>query len=204
MQYFSYGDAEIAGLKERDPLLGAAIDRLGRPKRPIIPDLFSALVNSIIAQQISAKAAETVWNRVLDAYGGEITPENVAKTDPLWIQKLGMSHRKAGYIRRVADTVLSGDLDIAGLPEMTDEEIIIAALVSLPGVGVWTAEMMLLHSLERPDVVSGRDLGIRRGMMRLYQLSSLSADEFAEYRRRYSPYGSVASIYLWEIAHENL
>lgn len=203
MQYFLYGDTEITYLKERDPLLGAAIDRLGRPKRPIIPDLFAALVNSIIAQQISAKAAETVWNRVRDAYGGEITPENVAETDPLQMQKLGMSHRKVGYIQKIADAVLTGGLDIAGLPEMTDEEII-AALVSLPGVGVWTAEMMLLHSLERPDVLSGRDLGIRRGIMRLYQLSSLSAGEFAEYRRRYSPYGSVASIYLWEVAHESM
>jgi len=77
---------------------------------------------------------------------------------------------------------------------------VIKRLVSLPGVGVWTAEMMLIFSLQRPDVVSWGDYGIRKGMMKLYGLDELTREQFDKYRKRYSPYGSVASLYLWEIA----
>ncbi len=202
MQYFSYGDTEITGLKARDPILGAAINRLGHPNRPVIPDLFSALIYSVVGQQVSAKAAETVWGRMKDAYRDSITPETIAAAGADEIQQFGMSKRKAGYICGIADAAVSGRLDTSSLREKADEQIL-QELTALPGVGVWTAEMMLLHSLERPDILSRHDLGIQRGIMRLYNLPSLSKAEFEELRARYSPYGSVASIYLWEISHTN-
>ncbi|MDU9375980.1 DNA-3-methyladenine glycosylase [Methanocorpusculaceae archaeon Sp1] len=200
MQYFSYGEKEIAVLAAEDPVLGAAMDRLGRPERVIFPDLFSALIRSVVGQQISTKAADTVWGRMEDAYGDDITPEVITRAGADEIQQFGMSKRKAGYICGIADAVVTKKVDISSFREKSNEEII-KELTILPGVGVWTAEMMLLLSLERPDVVSWNDLGIRRGMMRLYNLSSLSRNEFEILRSRYSPYGSVASIYLWEIAH---
>jgi DNA-3-methyladenine glycosylase II len=201
MQCFPYGTIETEALKAADPILGAAIDRLGHPDRPLMPDLFTALVNCVIAQQISTKAAETVYNRVVDRCGGAVTPEQIAKFSEEEIQSLGMSRRKAGYIRGIAFAFVSGQIDARELRD-ADEDRIIRELTALPGIGIWTAEMLMLHSLQRPDICSWHDLGIRRGMMRLYGMETVSKKEFEELRRRYSPYGSVASIYLWALAHQ--
>ncbi len=201
MQYFSYGTTETYALKEADPILGAPSDRLVNPNRPLMPDIFTALVNSVIAQQISNKAAETVQGRVTDRCGGEVTPDRIAELTEEEIQSLGMSRRKAGYIRGIALAFVSGQINPQTLRK-ADENQIVRELTALPGIGVWTAEMLMLHSLQRPDICSWHDLGIRRGMMRLYGLDTLTKAEFDEHRRRYSPYGSVASIYLWVLAHE--
>lgn len=198
MQIFNYGQSELNHLKSRDEKLGAAIDKIGMIKREIVPDPFSALVSSIVAQQISGKAAETVWNR-LSSLLGSITPENIEKASLPEIQGCGMSARKAGYIKGIANAAISGEVDFNELQTLTDEEVI-KKLSALKGVGVWTAEMLLIFSLCRPDVVSFGDFAIRRGMMNLYGLNELSKDEFYKYRERYSPYGSIASLYLWELS----
>jgi 3-methyladenine DNA glycosylase/8-oxoguanine DNA glycosylase len=198
MHYFQYGQTEIEYLKERDPALGRAIDEIGRIERPVFPEVFTALVRSIVGQQISTKAAATVWRKLGEKFAG-ITPQSIAGADLADIQACGMSLRKAEYIRGIAGAVVNGDLDIAALREMSDEEVI-QKLAALRGIGVWTAEMVLIFSLGRPDVVSWGDIGIRRGMMRLYGLAELTRAQFEEYRKRYSPYGSVASLYLWAIA----
>lgn len=198
MQIFNYGQCELNYLKSRDEKLGAAIDKIGMIKREIVPDPFSALVSSIVAQQISGKAAETVWNR-LSSLLGNITPENIEKASLPEIQGCGMSARKAGYIKGIANAAISGEVDFNELQTLTDEEVI-KKLSALKGVGVWTAEMLLIFSLCRPDVVSFGDFAIRRGMMNLYGLNELSKDEFYKYRERYSPYGSIASLYLWELS----
>ncbi|MDE2518464.1 MAG: DNA-3-methyladenine glycosylase 2 family protein [Methanocorpusculum sp.] len=200
MQYFPYGTIETETLKAADPTLGAAIDRLGHPNRPLMPDLFAALVNCVIAQQISTKAAETVQGRVADRCGGSVTPEQIVRFSEEEIQSLGMSRRKAGYIRGIALAFVSGQIDAEKLRD-AEEDRIIRELTALSGIGIWTAEMLMLHSLQRPDICSWNDLGIRRGMMRLYGMETISKDEFEGLRRRYSPYGSVASIYLWALAH---
>lgn len=198
MQIFPYGQAEIDHLKRRDKKLGAAMDQLGMIERKVTPDLFAALLRSIVAQQISAKAVDTIWGR-LRGKVGEVTPQTIAGLDAADIQQCGMSMRKAGYIRGIAEAAARGEVDLSRLPELADEEII-TTLSSLPGVGVWTAEMLLIHSLCRPDVVSWGDLAIRRGMMTLYGLKTLTRIQFDRYRKRYSPYGSVASIYLWALS----
>ena len=200
MGIFEYGQKEIEYLKNRDKKLGAAIERIGIIKRGIIPDPFTALVSSVVGQQISSKAADTVWGR-LEKLLGDITPESIGKAELSAIQSCGMSVRKASYIKGIGEAALSGKVDFKMLHTLTDEEII-EKLSSLHGVGVWTAEMLLIFSLCRPDVVSYRDLAIRRGMMKLYGLKELTKDRFERYRKRYSPYGSVASLYLWEISHE--
>lgn len=198
MQIFKYGEREIEYLKSRDKKLGAAIERIGIIERKIIPEPFTALVSSIVSQQISSKAAETVWNRLFNLLGG-ITPESIAKVSLSEIQSCGMSIRKAGYIKGIADAAVSGEVDFNTLHTLTDEEII-KKLSSLKGVGVWTAEMLLIFSLCRPDVVSYGDLAIRRGMMNLYGLKELPKEKFDRYKKRYSPYGSVASLYLWALS----
>ncbi len=198
MYIFEYGDREIGHLKKKDKRLGAAIDRIGLIKREIIPDPFAALVSSIVGQQISSKAAKTVWDR-LSSLLGAITPQNIVQAEISSVKSCGMSEKKAGYIRGIAEAALSGEVDFATLQALTDEEII-KRLSSLHGVGVWTAEMLLIFSLCRPDVVSYKDLAICRGMMNLYGIKELSREAFDRYRKRYSPYGSVASLYLWALS----
>ncbi len=199
MQVFRYGEKEIRHLSRRDRKLGAAIDEIGMIEREVNPDLFAALVASIASQQVSAKAAETVWSR-MEARFGQITPAAIAAVTVDEIQQCGMSARKAGYIRGIGNAVINGSLDLARLHTLPDNDVI-AHLTCLKGVGVWTAEMLLIFSMERPDVVSRGDLAIRRGMMRLYGKQEIRGPDFEQYRKRYSPYGSVASLYLWEISH---
>ncbi|MTK11690.1 MAG: DNA-3-methyladenine glycosylase 2 family protein [Clostridiaceae bacterium] len=201
-KFFQYGTTEITYLKQVDEILGEAIERLGKVERIIIPDLFSALIYAIIGQQISVKAVHTIWSRIQERFG-EITAQNISRISIHEIQQCGITVRKAGYIKSIADMVIQGDLNLNELYNLSDEEVI-KKLSSLHGIGVWTAEMLLLNSMERPDVVSWGDIAIRRGMMKLYGLSELTKEQFNEYRNRYSPYGSVASIYLWKLSFEKL
>jgi DNA-3-methyladenine glycosylase II len=113
-----------------------------------------------------------------------------------------MSLRKAEYIHGIADDVVSGVLDLEQIQMLSDEEAI-EKLVACRGVGTWTAEMLLIFSYQRPDIVSWNDLGIRRGMMRLYEQDTLSKEQFQIYRERYAPYGTTASFYLWALARGN-
>ncbi|MHB0922405.1 MAG: DNA-3-methyladenine glycosylase family protein [Bellilinea sp.] len=200
MIVFRYGQAEIAYLCGQDRQLGQAIERIGRIERPIIPDMFTALISSIVHQQISNKAAATVWSRVVERLG-PILPEAIAATAVEDIQQCGMSLRKAGYIKSIAQAIVSKELILPELNQLSDDEVI-QKLSGLPGVGVWTAEMLMIFSMQRPDIVSWHDLAIRRGIMNLYGLSELKRSQFDEYRKHYSPYGSVASLYLWQISKE--
>ena len=196
---FEYGHKEMEYLKQADSEMGIAIDRIGKVERVIIPDLFPALIYVIIGQQISLKAARTVWAR-LQEYFAEVIPEVLAEASIEEIQALGMPTKRAGYIKSIARTIASGEFDLDRLYQLPDQEVI-RELSKLNGIGVWTAEMLLLNSMERPDIVSFGDIAIRRGMMMLYGLESLSREQFEEYRNRYSPYGSVASIYLWRVSY---
>jgi len=200
MNYFKYTNKEIEYLKNRDPLLGAEISRIGFIKRKINPDLFEALISSIISQQISIKAAKTVYNKVINLVG-EIKPQNIDRVDVEAIQKCGMSLRKAYYIKNIADAIVNKEIDFDNLYKLSDEDII-KKLVKLKGVGEWTVEMLLIHSLQRPDILSYKDLAIRRGMMRLYGLDEITSEVFKKYRDLYSPYSTTASLYLWEIASD--
>lgn len=198
MAFFEYGYKEIEYLKRRDKKLGAAIDRIGLVQREIMPDPFTALISSIVSQQISKKAAATVWNRLVFLVG-KITPENLALVNQTEIQSCGMSAKKATYIKGIATAAICGVVNFDTLHTLNNEEAI-KKLSSLNGVGVWTAEMLLIFSLCRQDVVSYGDLAIRRGMMNLYGLTELRKEKFDRYVKRYSPYGSVASLYLWELS----
>jgi DNA-3-methyladenine glycosylase II len=198
LTYFPYGQREIEYLSLADKRLGQAINLIGPIQRPLTGDPFAALVSSIISQQISGKAAASVWQR-LNTLCGTITPAGLGKLSVDDIQSCGMSKRKAEYIRGITEAALLGAVDFEVLKDLPDEEIT-ARLTALRGVGPWTAEMVLIFSLARPDVVSWADYGIRKGMCLLYGLEELAREDFNTYRARYSPYGSVASLYLWEIA----
>ncbi|MCL2227353.1 MAG: DNA-3-methyladenine glycosylase [Oscillospiraceae bacterium] len=195
MKYFEYGETELAHLRKKDKKLGAAIDSIGMIRREVNTDLFSALVDSVVSQQISSKAAATVCQRLTDLCGMDSKKLNVLTVEE--IQACGMSMRKASYIKNIAVAAVTKAIDFETLPTMSDGEII-KALTAIKGIGVWTAEMLLIFSLMRPNIVSYGDLAIRRGMMNVYGLKELSKEKFMRYAKRYAPYGSVASLYLWE------
>ena len=196
--FFRYGSVETEYLKAKDKRLGEVIERLGHLERTVDEDLFTSVVHSIVAQQISSKALDTVWGRMLERFGS-IDAERLASAEREEIQALGMSFRKAEYIRDFAEKVHSGVFDPESVREMSDEEAV-RALSALKGIGVWTAEMLLLFCLQRPDILSYDDLGIRRGLRMVYRHRTVDRKLFEKYRRRYSPYGSVASLYLWAVA----
>jgi len=198
LRYLEYGQKEIDYLKMRDKKLGAAIERIGVIKREVVPNPFTALVFNVISQLISKKAAQTVWSR-LNALIGEITPEKIATKEVEAIQGCGISMRKAECIKGIAEAAIGGRIDFSTLYLLSDKEII-QKLSELNGIGVWTAEMLLIFTFNRPDVVSYNDLAIRKGIMKLYELDKLTKKDFNEYRERYSPCGSVASLYLWQIS----
>ena len=198
MPIFEYGAKEINHLKQCDKLLGVAIDQIGLIRREVIPDPFAALVSSIISQQISKQAAETIRGRLYRLLK-QVTPESISAVNIDLIRGCGLSERKAGYLKGIAGAAISGEVDFEALPNLSDQEVI-DVLTVLRGVGVWTAEMILIFSLCRPDILSYRDLAICRGMIKLYGLTDLPVALFEQYRRRYSPYGSVASLYLWVLS----
>ena len=198
-KYFMYGDEETNWLKSKDKVLAEAIDQIGHINRPINPDLFISLIDCIVGQQISAKAHATIWKRMQDKFGEQLTPISLAQADINDIQTCGMSIRKAEYIKTVACEVYDGSLDLAKLPTMSDEDVK-KRLVQIKGVGVWTAEMLMIFSMQRPNILSWDDLAIIRGMRMLYHHRKITPQLFKKYYRRYEPYATVASIYLWEIS----
>ena len=196
--YFEYGYKETEYLKSKDKKLGAVIDRIGHIDRPVDTDLFSSVVHHIIGQQISTKAQQTLWKRMNDGLG-EVTAETLLEAGRDRIQSFGTTFIKADNILDFAEKVHSGEFDINAVGSMSDAEAI-SALSSLKGVGVWTAEMILLFCLQRPDILSYGDLAIIRGMRMVYRHRKITKEQFGNYRKRLSPYCSVASLYFWAVA----
>jgi len=201
VRYFEYDDAAVEYLKARDPKLAVAIEAVGHVDREMMEagDLFAAIVHNIIGQQVSAAAQATVWARLKENLGN-VTPQTVCTASIEELQSCGTTFKKVGYIRGFAENVASGEFDIDAIERMSDAEAI-EALSALPGIGEWTAEMLLLFCLGRPDILSFGDLAIHRGMRMVYHHRKVTRAMFEKYRRRYSPYGSVASLYLWAISH---
>lgn len=196
--YFAYGERELSYLRQKDKRLGSVMDRIGHIDRAVDPDLFSSVVHHIIGQQISTKAQATIWQRIHDTLGS-INAETILKAGVPALQALGMTFRKAEYITDFAEKVHTGAFDLNAVERMNDEDAI-RALSSLKGIGVWTAEMILLFCMQRPDIFSYDDLAIRRGLRMVYHHREIDRERFERYRRRFSPYGSVASLYLWAVA----
>lgn len=167
VKYFPYGEKELAYLRKKDKKLSAVIDRVGHIERAVDDDLFSAVVHHIVGQQISTKAQATVWARVQNALG-TVDAEHVLGYGEANLQSLGISFRKAEYITDFAKKVHTGEFDLISIGEKPDEEVILE-LSALKGIGVWTAEMLLLFCLQRPNVFSYGDLAILRGMRMVYR-----------------------------------
>lgn len=196
---FSYIEDEIEYLKRRDKKLGVAIETIGPLSGwNVEPNVFAAIVYNIAGQQISSAVHRKLCARILAGLGS-VTPENILAVGQDGMRSFGLSARKAEYIYGVARAVIEGNFVPEELWNLDDAEVV-SRLCALRGVGMWTAEMMLIFTLERRDVLSFGDFGIRRGLRMLYRHKEITPELFERYRRRYSPCCSLASLYLWEIA----
>lgn len=196
--YFIYGSTETEYLKSKDKTLGKIIDMIGHIERETDTDLFSSVIHHIIGQQISTKAQQTIWRRMQETFT-VIDAETIGNADVNRLQALGITFRKAEYIKDFAVKVQTGDFDLAAVSQMPDAEAV-KELSRLKGIGVWTAEMILLFCLQRPDIFSFDDLAIQRGLRMVYHHKKIDRKLFEKYRRRFSPYCSTASLYLWAVA----
>jgi DNA-3-methyladenine glycosylase II len=188
-------------LESSDKVLSVLIKKHGPCTiSPALANPFHALASSIISQQISARAARAIKGRLLGLLGkGQFTPDGLLNLSPKQIRSAGLSGPKTEYIRGVAMAVESGRLDFPSLSNCEDEEVI-ESLVTLSGVGRWTAEMFLIFGLGRPDVLSVHDAGLRKGFQITYKLASPpTAAEMVATGERWRPYRSVASWYLWRV-----
>ena len=198
-QYFEYSEKETEYLKSKDEKMAQLIDKAGHIYREVNPDLFGAVIDSIIGQQISTAAHKKERKRIAEKFG-ILTKEKISSLSDEELQSVGLSWRKVGYIRDITGKITSGELDTDALQKMDDERVI-KELVKLKGVGRWTAEMVLTFSMQRPDVLSYGDLAIRRGIMKLYGIEELNEEQFHQLTDRFSPYRTTAALYFWHYAN---
>ena len=195
-------------LAKGDPTMAALIERIGKidieerlrrrsEERPA--DAYGALLRSIVGQQVSTKAARAIYNRVLELFGGKTpSPQRLLKVSEEELRGAGLSGRKVEYVRDLARHVIDGELELDRLEQLDDEQVI-EEIVAVRGLGRWTAEMFLLFHLERPDILSGGDLGIRKAIQLEYGLEEMpTPQETVAFGERWAPHRSLASIYLWE------
>lgn len=202
----------LAHLTAADPVLARLVADYGPPesdedseaagtggRRTPPGDHYAALLRAIIGQQLSTKAARTIYGRVLDHFGGvPPTPEQVLAADPEEMRAAGgLSRAKAQYLRSLAEHVLSGELELDRLDDL-DDETVIAELVAVKGLGVWTSHMFLMFQLDRPDVLAVGDLGVRRGAQIAYGMDELPTPaELTEMAQPWRPHRTMACRILW-------
>jgi DNA-3-methyladenine glycosylase II len=180
------------------------IDQIGRlnvgqRKRGRPDDAYGTLVRSITGQQLSTKAAMTIYGRLTDLYEGRTpTPQEIIDTDPDQLRAIGLSRAKAAYLRDLAEHITDGELPVDQLAEMPDDEVS-ERLTAIKGLGRWTVDMFLMFHLGRPDVLPVGDLGIRKAIQIHYGLEELpKAAEMERIAEAWRPHRTLASLYLWE------
>ena len=199
----SEGRAAVAHLRAADPVMARLVDEHGEIE--LVPahrqghDHYTTLLRSIVGQQLSVKAASTIYGRVLDVFGGQPpAPDQILAADPEALRAAGLSRAKVAYLRSLAEHVLDGSLELERFTEM-DEDDVMAELVAIKGVGEWTAHMFLMFQLARPDVLPVGDLGIRRAVERAYALEQLPGPaELERIAEPWRPWRTLACRYLWE------
>lgn len=191
---------KVEHLRESDSRMAQLIERFGYIERNTHRPLFEALVESIVSQQVASASAERTMRKIAGAVGGSVVPATIASLGREGLRKCGVAARKAEWIVSAAERFESGGFGQEELQKLSNEEVV-DRLTSLGGVGRWTAEMLLMFSLGREDVLPTGDLGIRKALTVLYGERRLTAKRWAHYRRLFGPYCSIASFYLWAYAN---
>jgi DNA-3-methyladenine glycosylase II len=187
----------INHLKKSDPVMRGIIERVGPCRIEYGPAEFHSLAEAIVYQQLNGKAALTIFKRFAALAGEPLTPEGIAKLTAEQMRSVGLSKQKSSYLRDMAERAIRRDLDFIRLPEMTDEEVI-KHLTQVKGVGVWTAQMFLMFSLKRPDVLPTGDFGIQMAIKKHYNKRKIPKPVHMEkIAKPWEPYRSIACWYLW-------
>ena len=197
------GRKAIAALRDADPVMARLIDdhatlvRRDLKQEPT-GDAYGALLRSIVGQQLSTKAAASIYGRLIDIFGGHApTPKQLLKADPEQIRSAGLSRPKVAYLRDLARHVEDGTLELARLPDLPDEEVT-AQLTAIKGLGPWTADMFLMFHLRRPDILPVGDLGIRRAVQVEYRMRKLpDAKRLEKVAKPWRPHRTLACLFLW-------
>jgi 3-methyladenine DNA glycosylase/8-oxoguanine DNA glycosylase len=183
----------------KDKYIGPLIKKYGpckiRPSKK--KDYFVDLVDVITSQQLSGKAAKTIFNRLKEKCGGDITPEKLKKLKTEELRKCGLSYAKCSSVKDLTQRVKSKKLQVRELDKLPDDEVM-RELIEVKGIGRWTAEMFLMFTLARPDVFPVDDLGIRKGIEKLLKRAP-NAQKMGNFADRWKPYRTVASWYVWKI-----
>lgn len=181
-----------------DPALKQLIDRFGPLHYSPENDIFISLVETIINQQLSGRAAATIYSRFKTLFPEQLfTPELLFKTTPEILRSAGISGQKAGYLHDLAAKILDGTLDFPKLSDQSDEEVI-RHLTQVKGIGRWSAEMILMFTFHRPDVLPLDDLGIRNAFAKFYGIKNENRSEMVRIAKSWQPYRTVACWYLWK------
>jgi DNA-3-methyladenine glycosylase II len=187
-------------LSQNDLKIAMLIKSIGRYSIQMHSDPFESLIKSIIYQQLSGKSANAIYGRFINYFGGRfLSPDQIISTsNEIFRSKVGLSSRKIEYIKDLSSKVYTKSLDLSILPKMTDEEII-TELIKVKGIGRWTAEMFLIFSLGRQDVIPMSDLGVRKAIKKLYGLQDLpDSKRILEISSNWKPFRSIATWYLWK------
>lgn len=191
----------VQHLKENDQKLRIIIEAVGRCTLKPQTDPFESIIDAVISQQLSMYAAQAIFNRFLDYFKPKKfpEPEDIIKADTEDLRKLGISYAKIRCLKDLCEKILSGEIHLNKIHELSDEEIV-NELIKVKGIGRWTAHMFLIFSLGRLNVLPTEDLGIRKGIQKLYRLRNLPDEEkITKIARQnnWSPYCSIASWYIW-------
>jgi DNA-3-methyladenine glycosylase II len=188
-------------LSTNDPLMALAIKKYGPCKIKPHSDYYAELIDSIISQQLSVKAAATIQKRVMAVFGGKLpAPEQLLSADTEVLRACGVSYAKVAYMKDLAQHILEGRLDMVHISKLPNDELV-EQLTAVKGIGVWSAHMFMIFSLGRMDVLPVGDLGIRKGAMLLYELPELPKNsqlETLSKKHQWHPYESVAAWYIWK------
>lgn len=188
---------EVLHLRDADPILGALIERIGPLEQRLEADAYVSLAGSIVAQQLSDRAASTIWSRLVAALGGDPSPERILAAEDATLRGAGLSASKASFLRDLASRVADGSLDLARIATLPDDGVI-AELTTVKGIGRWTAEMFLIFSLGRPDVLAIDDGALRATVAWLYRLDGEDGRAaIVRIGEAWAPYRTCASLYLW-------
>jgi len=198
-------DEYVQQLAQLDPVMGKLIQYVGTINIPLRTDYFASLVRSITGQQISVAAASAVFERLKNLTGNKMNVDSIARVSDEDLHEIGFSKRKIEYIRDLIAHIEREDIILSQLPEL-DNDTIIKQLTSVKGIGKWTAEMFLILSLARMDVLAIDDIGIQRGARWLYQVEKTERKEILKQKQTIwkAPHLTIASCYLWEVVHLDL
>jgi len=184
-------------LKQSDPVLAAIIERVGGYRMEFGPPEFHSLAEAIVYQQLNGKAAVTIFQRFAGLAGDPVTPEGILKLTDAQLRSVGLSKQKSSYLKDMAQRAARGELDFSRLPAMSDEDVI-KHLTQVKGVGVWTAQMFLMFTLRRPNVLPTGDYGIQAAMKKYYKKRKMpNPEQMEKIAKPWEPYRSVACWYLW-------